>query len=206
MNDHIRFIKERRSIRNFKAIMPKDEEIIQIIESAGYAPSPTNLQPWKFLIIKSESIKRKMVEAVQRKIGSRIQETKNTPSDELTDYCSYFTFFQNAPVIIVPLYKPYPSSVYAYLMDEEEEEFLDMGNALGIMSASAATQNLLLAAHSLGLGGCWMHGPLWARAELREILGVKEPWEILAIVPIGVPAVIPKPPRRKRVRLIVKFL
>ena len=118
MNDHILFIKERRSIRNFKATMPKDEEIIQIIETAGYAPSPTNLQPWKFLIIKSDSIKRKMVEAVQKKIASRMQETTNTHSDELSDYFSYFTFFQNAPVVIVPLYKPYPSSVYAYLMDD----------------------------------------------------------------------------------------
>lgn len=203
MNRYIQFIKERRSIRDFRQEMPKDEEILQLIEAAGYAPSPTNLQPWRFLIVKSETVKRQMAAAMEKRINSNLGQ-KNDP-ELLRDYCHYFNFFQNAPVVVVPLYRPYPSFVYSYLSDDDRE-ISDAGKLLSIMSVSAATQNLLLAAHALGLGGCWMHGPLTAREELKEILVVREPWEILAVVPIGVPAVDPKAPRRKKVGIITKFI
>lgn len=68
----------------------------------------------------------------------------------------------------------------------------------GLQSVSAAIQNLLLVAHSLGYGTCWMTGPLVAYRELEEILGVDAPWELVALVPLGVPAAssLPAPSSR----------
>ncbi|MHA2281722.1 MAG: nitroreductase family protein [Promethearchaeota archaeon] len=205
MKEFIEVIKERRSIRNFKESVPTEEQILRMIEAAGYAPSATNLQPWKFLIIRDEKTKRNMVKAILKKVNSVIEKTGDIPATRLSEFCRNFIFFENAPIVIIPLYKPYPSSVYSIMIHDKEEVAINTRH-LGIMCASAATQNLLLAAHSLGLGGCWMDGPLCARKELKKLLRVNEPWEILALVPIGVPASIPKAPRRKNVKFIAKFI
>jgi nitroreductase len=64
-------------------------------------------------------------------------------------------------------------------------------------SVAAALTQLLLAAHALGLGACWMTGPLVAAAELRALLAVPDGWELAALVPLGYPAEQPAPPRRR---------
>ena len=207
----IDFIKGRRSIREFTTEIPSDADVMRIIEAAGYAPSPTNLQPWKFVVIRSLDIRTRMAEAVKQKIeftASQAPESMKRMGKSSLAEKSYFernfTFFQKAPVVIVPLYKPFPSHVYAHMGDAEE--LSRMGRELSIMSVSAAVENLLLAAHALGLGGCWMHGPLIAEEELKAILSIRPPWQILAVVPIGVPADVPEPTRRKRLDIITKFI
>ena len=208
---YIRMIKERRSIRDFTVDAPSDEDILRIIEAAGYAPSPTNLQPWKFIVVKNRRKIEEMASAVKERIaevgreasGSISRMKKSILGDK--DYFDvHFTFFRKAPVVIVPLYKLFPSHVYSRTMNDEDVSGL--GKDLSVMSVSAATQNLLLACHGMGLGGCWMHGPLIAEKEIREILSINKPWEILAIVPIGVPAAVPGPPRRKKLEHIAKFI
>lgn len=54
-------------------------------------------------------------------------------------------------------------------------------------SASAAMENLLLAATALGLGTCWMTGPLRDEQALRGILAIPEVKEIVAVTPLGYP-------------------
>ncbi|MGI9036674.1 MAG: nitroreductase family protein, partial [Pyrinomonadaceae bacterium] len=56
-----------------------------------------------------------------------------------------------------------------------------------MQSVSAAIQNLQLAAHAIGLATCWMTAPLFAKQQLNELLGVEEPWQLAAVVPIGYP-------------------
>ena len=55
-----------------------------------------------------------------------------------------------------------------------------------LLDCSAATQNILLAAHALGLGAVWVH-MLWpeSAAPLRERLGLPEHVRTLALVPVG---------------------
>ena len=57
-----------------------------------------------------------------------------------------------------------------------------------IESASAAMENLLLAATALGLGTCWMTGPLRDEAALRRILSIPDTKEIVAVTPLGFPS------------------
>ena len=58
--------------------------------------------------------------------------------------------------------------------------------------ACAAMENLVLAAADLGLGTCWMTGPLRDEASLRNILSIPVDREIVAVTPLGYPAVTPK--------------
>ncbi|MFX1236399.1 MAG: nitroreductase family protein [Promethearchaeota archaeon] len=52
----LELIKNRRSIRSFKDVMPSDKEIDMIIEAGRWTPSASNRQPWEFIVIKDEKI------------------------------------------------------------------------------------------------------------------------------------------------------
>lgn len=208
MSELTECIKERRSIRNFKAERVKDEDILDLIESATFAPSAINKQPWYFIVIKDDALKSQManiVEAKLKEVLSMIE--KDEESDMLINYSKFFTFFEEAPVVIAVLCRPITSPLAVFLartgisIDELEDPVHSE-----IQSASAAIQNMLLKAHDLGLGACWMTNPLIAAKELELLLQVKKPWYILSIIPIGVPASIPHMPRRKKINSVVKLI
>jgi nitroreductase len=56
-------IKGRRSIRAFKSQAVPEETINKLIEAACWAPSAGNIQPWEFIIVQNNEIKRRLVEA-----------------------------------------------------------------------------------------------------------------------------------------------
>jgi nitroreductase len=75
-----------------------------------------------------------------------------------------------------------------------------------IEGPSAAVQNLLLMAHVLGYGACWMTGPLLAGGALQELLGISAPDELLAVIPVGRCGQLPLPPARKKQEEIVSVI
>ncbi len=74
------------------------------------------------------------------------------------------------------------------------------GNKFGefyVQDASAAIENMLLAAVALGLSACWVEGAVRRHEEaLRKLLAVPDPYRVWAILPIGRAAVSPvRPPK-----------
>ena len=66
-----------------------------------------------------------------------------------------------------------------------------------IQDASAAMQNMLLAAVALGYAACWVEGAIRkCEGELREILAVPENLRIWSLLPVGKPGQQPaRPPK-----------
>jgi len=204
----IRLIRERRSIRRFKPMVPEKELFSKMIEAARFAPSATNFQPWKFFVITNPEVKDRMADAVSDKLnsleGTHKARAVGGAESVRTFGREYFLFFRNAPAVIAAIFKPYPAAAsLGYGSNAGSAEKMRM---LGIESTSAAVQNMLLAAHALGLGACWLDGPLIARKELEELLGVKEPWELMCLVPVGYPENLPPPVRRKKPGAISRFI
>jgi nitroreductase len=56
-----------------------------------------------------------------------------------------------------------------------------------LMSAGAAIENMLLEAHSLGLGACWLGEILARREEVESLLEVSDDLELVAVVAVGRP-------------------
>ena len=69
--------------------------------------------------------------------------------------------------------------------------------------AAAAIENMLLAAHSLGLGSCWVS--VFEDAAVKRILKIPTELEVHALIPIGYPAENPFPPHRNDVRFVTSF-
>ncbi|HEV2125419.1 MAG TPA: nitroreductase family protein [Chloroflexota bacterium] len=70
------------------------------------------------------------------------------------------------------------------------------GSHANIQSASAAVMNMLLRAHSLGLGGFWQ-ATIHDRQKLRETLGLPKDYEVLSTTLFGYPAESPRAPARR---------
>ena len=59
---------------------------------------------------------------------------------------------------------------------------------------SAATENILVAAHALGLGTCWVAGYKKAHADpIRKLLGLPDGYKMVSVISLGYPAEIPEP-------------
>ncbi len=198
-------LKLRRSIRKFqkKDICMGDVE--RILNAAVEAPSAGNKQNWNFLIVKSDKVKNDMKMAVEKKVGSVAAKINSQKAkSEFLAYAKYYTFFDMAPVVVCVIVKPYDSVTRRIMkLYDIESDYVSTANVQG---PSAAIENLLLAASALGLGACWMTGPLIAKKELEDILGINPPDELLAIIPIGFPAENPPRRLRKKIEEVVKII
>lgn len=59
-------IKQRRSVRRYKADPIPDDVLRRVLEAARFSPSGKNLQPWKFILVQDESLKQSLVDASVR--------------------------------------------------------------------------------------------------------------------------------------------
>jgi nitroreductase len=189
-NELIELITSRCTIRKFKADPIPKEDILTVLEAARRAPSGSNQQPWHFIVVTD----KKIIAEMKRTLEARIADIKNRINSPkaavgFDEYTRYFTFFDKAPALICPLVKPYDSLLERILQKYELPETLKEQETFdpALMSVSAAIENLLLAAHALGYGTCWMTGPLLAQKDLEKILKVEAPWHLAAIIPVGKP-------------------
>lgn len=98
-----------------------------------------------------------------------------------------------APLVIVICVDPERSSQYG-----------ERGmNYYCHLDAANATQNMLLAAHALGYGGCWMGGFIEGR--VKEALDIPENIRVVSLVPVGRPEGDPwNPPKRSLEEMLHK--
>jgi len=203
-SEFLEILKSRRSVRKFLPEPVNEGDLKKMICAASWAPSGTNKQNWGFIVARSAEVRKKMKEAVEMELSETsgrisLPEAKNV----FTAYALNFTFFGDAPAVIAVVKKPYESVTQKIMKRYKLEPPKTYANVQG---PAAAIENLLLMAHALGYGTCWMTGPLIAKGRLEKILGIEPPDELLALVPVGRPAQSPKPPARKEISDITGYL
>ncbi|HWR07297.1 nitroreductase family protein, partial [Sporomusa sp.] len=186
-------IKKRRSIRKYMPDPVQKEDILKILEAANWAPSALDLQPWEFLVVSGDK-KNKLGNNYGKIVDNYTKDWDEAPDKAFmprTEFIQFANVYGGAPVIIVVLTEASNDPNY-------QKGYLE--------SASAAMENILLAATALGLGGCWMLGPLEDENYLRQVLEIPDNKEIVAITPVGYPAIIPQPRPRRDPDLIQKVI
>ena len=194
-------IRSRRSIRQFLDKPVERDLLERLIEAASWAPSASNRQDWMFHVVTSATIKQEMVKAVRSQWEKIVAQNADVPYiRDLAAYAERFTQFEGAPGVIV---------VSAWRCDKAQKKIF--GEAAGACvgsaaSAAMAAQNLMLAAHTMGLGTCCMTGPVPARDELARIIKLGTTHEIICLIAVGWPSVTPPAPSRRPVEKIARFL
>lgn len=171
MNDIIKAMKERRSIRKFKSDMPAKEDIEQIIEAGLYAANAKGRQATITVAVTNKELRDK-ISAINCKIGGWQDD---------------FDPFYAAPVILIVLAeKDWKNRVY---------------------DGSLVLGNMMLAAHSLGLGSIWIHRAkeefeMPEYQQLLKQLGVEGEWEGIGHCAVGyIDGEMPKAAQRKNNRV-----
>jgi nitroreductase len=192
--------RARRSVRRFKPEPVPQALVERLLDGAVTAPSASNKQPWKFLVVENRALIARMADAVRRSTALVARHIPPESQPGFERYGDYFTRFEGAPLVIVVIFKPLTvlsNLVSSDLPPTERAAIGQLEVDSGLIGASLALGHLLLLAHELGLGASGMTGPLVARAELKSLLDVPSSWDIAALVPLGYPDETPAPTERK---------
>jgi nitroreductase len=203
MGDILEVISTRKSIRRYKPDPIPDEIILKVLEAARWAPTGENYQPWRFIVIKNQETKNKIGNLAKMGSGSRMTAwyclgEMQRRFEEIQDpdkRAEVLRFMYSGEVSEFAKQAPVVIAVIGSLMEGSVDVPYDL---------SACIENMLLEAHSLGLGACWVHGPV---ASTRDALKFKKilkiptgmgEYKVLAYVAIGWPAEARRHPRPKK--------
>jgi F420 biosynthesis protein FbiB-like protein len=190
----------RRSIRRFSNDPLELEMIDRLLSIACRAPSAHNRQPWRFAVLTSEDAKDQLARAMGERLRRERLADGDAQQEVAADVEKSYARITGAPV-----------AVLVCLTMEDMDKYPDARRTaaeyrMAVQSVAMAGQNLLLAAHAHGLGGCWMCGPLFAQDEARSALELPEAWEPQGVVLLGWPAAAALDRGRRSVEDVAVFL
>lgn len=171
MNEVIRAMEERRSVRAYTDEMPSREQIETVVEAGLWAASGMGQQDPVIIAVTNRALRDRL-----SAMNADIMDRPGTDP------------FYGAPVVLVVLApRDQPNRVY---------------------DGSLVMGNLMLAAHALGLGSCWIHRAREefdtpeGKAILAE-LGVEGDYEGIGHCILGYPAELPEPKPRREGRVFL---
>lgn len=151
-------IESRRSIRSFDRRKIEQSIVEAILEAGLQAPSPKNRQPWRFVVIMEDNIKKQMVTSMCDEIR-KLKERKKDRED-IDASLETMRIIEEAPVVILVCYE--------YGMIDHHDDGVDWEisatdlEAVELQSVGAAVENMLLKAEELGVGSLWCGDILYA--------------------------------------------
>jgi len=200
--DFFETVKKRRSVCEFSGRPVAQEDVLAMLEAATLAPSATNEQPWRFIVVRDKNLKEGMRDVVNAVVETMIAAADDrSRKKRLAWMQSYSTHFADAPVAIAVLARPWAGGGYSPQTDPAHRD-------LALLSVAMSTAHLQLAATALGYGSCFASAPAeFAREELEALLGVEQPWFLVGIVSLGIAAKrTGKRPPRKPVAEVSAFI
>ena len=200
----LELVKKRRSIRSFKADPIPDDYIDKIIEAARWAPSGFNLQPWEFVVVKKEELRKSIVQYLRdfMAMSGPMEATRESwqgpkPPAGVTPPMG----FANAPVFIIP-FGDIRIRVGLPMIHRYNEESWDKTY---ISTMASTFLYMHLAATSLGLASQWVSAVTQPMVHclMKQLLGIPAPLKIYDMMVLGYPDAKPGPrPVRSREEMV----
>jgi nitroreductase len=155
-------IQKRYSCRNYKDTPVSEEKLKNILEAARLAPSASNRQPYKFIIVKDKGKREKLAKAAGQ------------------------NFIAEAPIVIAGVSLE-PERIMGCEVPTYAVEEINLFSApslqFGVVDVAIAMEHIALQACAEGLGSCWIGA--FSQQEAKKILGVPEEYKVVALMPIG---------------------
>lgn len=154
-------IQTRKSIRRYQEKAVSQELVTRIVEAARMAPSGNNTQPWRFIVIRDDETKEKIIQVEHNQI-----------------------WMKTAPVFIACI-----ADLEARLVKSEQiwiDEHSELPEVkLIIRDTTIAIEHMVLEAEDLGLGTCWT---AWYEQEkIKEVLRLPDNKYVVAVLTLGYP-------------------
>lgn len=162
-NEILNFIKSRRSMGNLTTPAPSREQIETAIEVAMSAPDHKTLQPYRFIVLQGNSL-RKFGQALKQSAidQGETSEATLTKTENLPN---------RAPMII--------TCVTRYRPNDKVPQYEQL------LCCGATVQNLLLALQALGFASVWRTGLLANEPAVKQFFNLDEPNHVVGFVYVG---------------------
>jgi nitroreductase len=194
-------IQNRRSIRKYKSEKIHRDLILQLLEAARLAPSGTNRQPSRFVVVQDEARRRELqVAAFDQKwmsnapviivccadVNAYLRSNLRTRVEELIEVGG----FEDSPLM----------REYVNLAPEKIEQVKEV-LPTATFNVGIAIEHVVLAATDLGLGTCWVQ--MIDRSKIRKICSLPDHLFVVTLLVVGYPDETPKPRPRLPLEQIV---
>ncbi|HEX3928839.1 MAG TPA: nitroreductase [Gemmatimonadales bacterium] len=184
--DVIEAIRTRRSIRQFTDRPVAREEIEQVLDAAVLAPNHRLTQPWRFYVLGPAAR-----QAYGETLGSR-------KAKKIEDPAAAQALIDKVAASEAAL----PGMIAVSMVVNENAETREEDYAATMM----AVQNLMLAAHAIGLGTHVKTGAVMDDARTRAAVGLPDGERIIATVQLGEPAAMPEAKLRRTATEVTTWL
>jgi len=179
MNSFDRLVEKRRSIRKYSPEIPSEELIRRMIACAATAPSPSNIQPVRFIRIRSGNVKDRLRECFiqgYEKLLALLKDQKSGKRlrNRINVYKRYSEFMFYAPVLFaVGVVKGIPGFskilLDAGMLKEDPRKDTDLDISIGL-----SLMAFVLKGESIGLGSCILTAPLVFIEDAEDMIGFPE--------------------------------
>ncbi|WP_242831048.1 nitroreductase family protein [Desulfosporosinus meridiei] len=187
---------ERRSIRKYKSDPVPEDLLQELFEAARLAPSGTNHQPWRFVVVKNQTIKEQIREAAfNQKFLSEAPILLVCCAD-LSSYAKN-TRKRVQELVDAGVFGPEAFDNYPGIDQELDANALKGFIPHAMLNVALAIEHIALRAVSLGLGTCWVQ--LMKAKKIAQILELPDNLVITALMPVGFPD--QSPPLRPRINI-----
>ena len=181
--DHfLELLLSRRSIRRYQQKSVPQELVDKLLTAAIWAPSAHNRQPWRFVVISALEKKSQLAQAMGDRLKKDLTQDGVETNVIENDVSRSYRRITAAPLLVLICLSMEDMDSYP----DERRQINEW--TMAVQSTAMAGQNLLLAAHALGLGACWMCAPLFCPEVVQEVLELPVNWEPQGLVTIGYPA------------------
>lgn len=183
--DFSELLKNRRAVRDFQNRDVPLETIREIIQDTTLAPTASNAQPCRFIIIRDRNLMKQMSDESKKNL---LDDIRNNPGSTLSMYIDVlkdktFNLFYNAPCLVL-IAGPRASS------------------SLGVDCALTAAY-FMFSATERGLGTCWVAlGGNIKDPDLIKTIGLPDDCVIAAPLILGYPVSIPQASERHAPELL----
>lgn len=168
--DIIEAINTRRSVRSYAGTPVTKETIEKLIDAAIHAPTAMNAQPWAFGVVQGSDRMRELSSKAKKYLLGILHLFPAMEGYRETLENPEFDIFYGAPALVVIYSRP----------DRSPTPQID---------CAMAADNIMLIAHSLGLGTCWIgfSGFYLNTPDAKRELGVPAEYEAIAPIIVGYP-------------------
>lgn len=171
MNEHLKLLKTRATIRAFSDQPVSDDHLAALLESVQVTQSWANTQCWEVVVIKDQQIKDALASAYPNQNRARLSTV-------------------DAPVVLALTAIKNKSGL---IMGDEPTPLKEWF----MFDTGLAAANLTNTAHSLGLGS--VIAGWFDYSEASKVLNIPDDRQLVALIPVGHPAEKGHSPRRKEI-------
>jgi len=193
-------IRTRRSVRHFSLAAIPPEILERILETATWAPSAHNRQPWRFVVLKTAEARRRLAEGMGAAFRQDLLADGRSLEEVEASVDRSRQRILSAPAAILLCLDTKLGDVYPDPARQQAEYLM------GVQSVALAGGTLLLAAHAEGLGGVWVCAPLFAQGAARQALELPAEWEPQGLILLGYPEKYPDIRPRLPLATVTRYL